>query len=234
MSKLRVLGVSLLLVACMSAGAWASGELNAYSIMPEKYASQVFEAFTAETGIKVNVKYAGTDAAAALLLEEGGKSPADVFFSQDGGALGAVREAGLLATLPGSITAPGRAPSATPEAGWGAGPGFVAATYGEPFSPPSPVCERPVERPRAGSFTPPPRGCLRGAFAHPGRLGNLGHANVGHPAFGEQALGRAQTERPIGGGVGPLVALGRVPVFNCHQINSWHEHENCLSFGNRS
>ena len=31
-----------------------AAELNAYSIMPEKYASQIFAEFTKDTGIKVN------------------------------------------------------------------------------------------------------------------------------------------------------------------------------------
>jgi iron(III) transport system substrate-binding protein len=71
LSKLRVLAASLLLVACMSAGAWASGELNAYSIMPEKYASQVFEAFTAETGIKVNfMRFSSGEALARVIAEK--------------------------------------------------------------------------------------------------------------------------------------------------------------------
>ncbi|WP_423233372.1 hypothetical protein [Aminirod propionatiphilus] len=54
LSKVRILLVSLFVVASFSTGAFAAGSLNAYAIMPEKYASQVFEAFTAETGIKVN------------------------------------------------------------------------------------------------------------------------------------------------------------------------------------
>jgi len=51
----------------------------------------------------VNVKYGNTAELAALLLEEGSKSPADVYFAQDAGALGAVSDAGMLVNLPEEI-----------------------------------------------------------------------------------------------------------------------------------
>lgn len=70
-SRLRVVIASLLLVAVMAGGAFASGELNAYTIMPEKYASQVFEAFTAETGIKVNfMRFSSGEALARVVAEK--------------------------------------------------------------------------------------------------------------------------------------------------------------------
>ncbi len=71
MSKIRAVVASLLLVAVMAGGAFASGELNAYTIMPEKYASQVFEAFTAETGIKVNfMRFSSGEALARVVAEK--------------------------------------------------------------------------------------------------------------------------------------------------------------------
>jgi iron(III) transport system substrate-binding protein len=63
----------------------------------------LIERFEQETGIDVDVRYAGTSELAALMLEEGDASPADLFFSQDGGALGAVAE--LLDPLPEDILA---------------------------------------------------------------------------------------------------------------------------------
>ena len=47
-------------------------------------------------------RYGNTAQLAAQLLEEGEKSPADVFFAQDAGALGAVTKAGMFAPLPSS------------------------------------------------------------------------------------------------------------------------------------
>ena len=46
-----LMAVALVMVACTGAMA---ATLNAYTVMPEKYASKVFEQFTKDTGIKVN------------------------------------------------------------------------------------------------------------------------------------------------------------------------------------
>jgi iron(III) transport system substrate-binding protein len=49
------------------------------------------------------VRYGSTPEITAALLEEGENSPADVFFAQDPGGIGAVANAGLLAPLPAEI-----------------------------------------------------------------------------------------------------------------------------------
>jgi iron(III) transport system substrate-binding protein len=61
--------------------------------------------FTAETGIPVAVRYGGTAELAVLILEEGRASPADVFWGQDAGALGALSNAARLRALPERLTA---------------------------------------------------------------------------------------------------------------------------------
>ena len=71
-----------------------------YSGRSESLVGPLIERFETETGIDVEVNYAGTSELAATILEEGEASPADVFFSQDGGALGALADADRLAALP--------------------------------------------------------------------------------------------------------------------------------------
>ena len=74
------------------------GKLVIYSGRSESLVAPIIAQFEQASGIDVDVKYAKTPALASLLLEEGTKSPADLFFAQDPGGLGSVED--LLGTLP--------------------------------------------------------------------------------------------------------------------------------------
>jgi iron(III) transport system substrate-binding protein len=89
----------------VTAATRVSGKLVVYSGRSESLVGPIIEQFSAAAGIKVEVKYGGTGEIAATILEEGENSPADLFFAQDPGGLGAVAGAGLFDRLPDDVLA---------------------------------------------------------------------------------------------------------------------------------
>ncbi len=102
MKRLMVgLLAALALAGCGGNDNGSSDTLVVYSGREEELVAPLFERFEQETGINVEVRYADSAELAATIAEEGGNSPADVFFAQDPGSLGAVE--GQLAKLPDDV-----------------------------------------------------------------------------------------------------------------------------------
>jgi iron(III) transport system substrate-binding protein len=77
------------------------GPVTVYSGREEELVAPLFERYEEETGNELEVRYGDTAELAATITEEGDASPADVFFGQDAGALGALEREELLAEIPG-------------------------------------------------------------------------------------------------------------------------------------
>jgi iron(III) transport system substrate-binding protein len=77
----------------------ASGPITVYSGRDEELVGPLIERYEEETGNEVEVRYGDTAELASTIVEEGDGSPADVFFGQDAGALGALQNEQLLAEL---------------------------------------------------------------------------------------------------------------------------------------
>jgi len=87
----------------MTASAAEGESLTVYSGRSEELVGRIIERFREHSGVEVLVRYGKTAEMAATILEEGENTPADVFFAQDAGALGALAQAGRFTPLPASI-----------------------------------------------------------------------------------------------------------------------------------
>lgn len=102
--SLLLLIVAVQLSSCSNTDSqYPNGQLILYSGRSESLIANLIEQFSEETGIKVLVRYGNTAELAATILEEGENSPADLFFAQDPGGLGAIANQNILAELPDNL-----------------------------------------------------------------------------------------------------------------------------------
>ena len=108
MGRRFLLLVSIVVIALQVVFATACGgddddRLTIYAGRSRNLVEPLLNQFAEDTGINIQVRFGdGTDLALAI-LEEGENSPADVYYGQDVGALGALKADGRLAELPASV-----------------------------------------------------------------------------------------------------------------------------------
>jgi iron(III) transport system substrate-binding protein len=100
--------VGIPLLGCSDDGGGAGdaggkGTLILYSGRDEALVQPLLDSFTEATGIKVEPRYGNSAEMGAQLLEEGGSTPAQVFYSQEVGAVGVLEHNDLLGTLPATV-----------------------------------------------------------------------------------------------------------------------------------
>ena len=93
--------VSLLMLAWLITPTPSSAveKLTVYSGRAERLIKPVFDAFSAKTGIQVDLLSSGTTELVNRLKAEGNRSPADLLITNDAGSLEMARTAGLLRPL---------------------------------------------------------------------------------------------------------------------------------------
>lgn len=88
--------------ACGSAPSDAEA-ITVYSGRSEELIAPLIAQFEQESGIAVSVRYGDSAELAAVILEEGDRSPASLFLAQDPASLGSVALADLFARLPADL-----------------------------------------------------------------------------------------------------------------------------------
>ncbi len=134
-NQLRILlfvSMALLMAACVAVApdnanttdntdgdtAGDTGSLTIYSGRNENLVGPLLDLYAEQSGVDVEVRYGDTAEMAATILEEGNNSPADVFYGQDAGALGALASNVRCTELPEDITSLVDARFASPDNQW--------------------------------------------------------------------------------------------------------------------
>ena len=74
--------------------------LTVYSGRSKALVEDLVKDFENESGINVNIRYGSSTQLSMALMEEGDQTPADLFWAQDAGALGALHRADMFEQLP--------------------------------------------------------------------------------------------------------------------------------------
>lgn len=96
-------GLSTLILLMLLPALLTAQSLTIYSGRSKVLVEPLIEKFQEEHDIQANVRYGSSTQLAVAMLEEGSRSPADVFWAQDAGALGAIHRGGLFQELPSSL-----------------------------------------------------------------------------------------------------------------------------------
>src|ERR1700729_2215506 len=97
--------VSTALSACGSASGSGNGTLVIYSAQHPETTAAIVAAFTKKTGIKVLLKNDDEDVLTAQLEQEGSRSPADVFYTENSNWLQQLDQRNMLAPVQASTLA---------------------------------------------------------------------------------------------------------------------------------
>ena len=95
-----IFGVLTCIVGVAATQANEPREVVVYCGRSQSLVGPLIEQFQRETGIAVKVKYGSTPELAGLIMAEGDRSPADLFWAQDAASLGRLATDGLFAKLP--------------------------------------------------------------------------------------------------------------------------------------
>lgn len=92
MKAIRVLPLLAALMFVAAGCGGSSNSLTVYSGREEEIIAPLIAKFEESSDVSVEVRYGSSAELAAQIDEEGGNSPADVFFAQDAGSLGSVSD----------------------------------------------------------------------------------------------------------------------------------------------
>lgn len=122
-SKIALYLCSLLLLLTIITPVDISAQsLTVYSGRSKALVEPLIQKFEQEHGVRMNVRYGSSTQLAVALLEEGRRTPADIFWAQDAGALGAVHRGDMFQQLPRNLL------STLPEELYNSGETWVATS----------------------------------------------------------------------------------------------------------